>query len=229
MNREEFLRQLEMLLTGISEEERADAMAFYHSYFEDAGEGNEASIIAELESPQKVADSIRKNLGMDGNGSYYNTFANRDAEYYKNVNSTIENLQGKSKDKEEGNHTTTIAAGVVIAVLTSPIWMSLLLAVFILIFSFVVILFAVAVSFAAAMSAIIITGFVLSGVGVGMLFSGEPVVGIGLIGGGLVVLAVGMLFVILVVWVFGWFLPWALKGIYLLCRKPFDKRKERVL
>ena len=60
MKREEFLKQLEQLLDGISEEEKADALAFYRSYFEDAGEENEESVIAELESPEKVAQSIRK-------------------------------------------------------------------------------------------------------------------------------------------------------------------------
>ena len=65
MKREEFLKQLEQLLDGISEEEKADALAFYRSYFEDAGEENEESVIAELESPEKVAQSIKKNLGME--------------------------------------------------------------------------------------------------------------------------------------------------------------------
>ena len=49
MNKEEFLKRLEQLLSDISEEERADALAFYRSYFEDAGIGNEASILEELE------------------------------------------------------------------------------------------------------------------------------------------------------------------------------------
>lgn len=60
MNKDEFLRQLEVLLSGISQEERTEALAFYRSYFEDAGEANEAKILEELESPQKVADSIIK-------------------------------------------------------------------------------------------------------------------------------------------------------------------------
>ena len=63
MNKEEFLKRLEELLSDISEEERADALAFYRSYFEDAGIGNEASILEELESPEKVAEVIKKDLG----------------------------------------------------------------------------------------------------------------------------------------------------------------------
>ena len=63
MNREEFLKRLEQLLSDISEEERKDALDFYRSYFEDAGEGNEASILKELGSPEKVAEDIKRNLG----------------------------------------------------------------------------------------------------------------------------------------------------------------------
>lgn len=226
MNREEFLRQLELLLTGISEEERADAMTFYRSYFEDAGEENEASIIEELGSPQKVAESIRKNLGLGTeSGGYYNTYANRDADYYRNVNNTINNLQGQKK-KEDGGAVTAI--WIIVAVLTSPIWLTLLLALVSVIFGVIMALIGLAIGAAATMAALVITGFVLAGVGIGFLFSGAPAVGFGLLGGGLIVLALGVLAVVLVVWVFGWFIPWALKGIYYLCRKPFDKRKERV-
>lgn len=225
MNREEFLKQLEGLLSGISEEERADAMAFYRSYFEDAGEENEASIIAELESPQKVADSILKNIGIDGNGGYYNAFAARDAEYYRNVNATQQSLAGTESEKK---NSTTIVLGVIVAILTSPIWLTLLAVVAALLLTLVAILFAIAISVVAVMAALVITGFVLLGVGFGSFFTGGAAVGFALIGSGFIVLALGILTVILAVWVFGGFLPWACKGIWHLCKKPFEKRKERM-
>ena len=37
MNREEFLRQLERLLSDIPEGERWEALEYYRNYFEDAG------------------------------------------------------------------------------------------------------------------------------------------------------------------------------------------------
>ena len=64
MKKEEFLKKLELLLQDISEEERKDALAFYRSYFEDAGEGNEENILRELVSPEKVAEDIKKNLNV---------------------------------------------------------------------------------------------------------------------------------------------------------------------
>ena len=65
MSREEFMRQLEALLTDISEEEKREALSYYRSYFEDAGEENEERILKELESPQKVAATIKADLGME--------------------------------------------------------------------------------------------------------------------------------------------------------------------
>lgn len=64
MNKQEFMLRLEALLDGIPEEEKKEALAFYVSYFEDAGEENEEKILRELESPEQVADTIRANLGL---------------------------------------------------------------------------------------------------------------------------------------------------------------------
>lgn len=225
MKKEEFLRQLEQLLSGISEEEKADALAYYRSYFEDAGEENEDAIVAELESPGKVAESIRKNLGLEGNGSYYNSMAKRDAEYYRNVNHTIQNLQGQQKGNKGGWSALTIT----VLILTSPIWLTVLLAIICVLFTVVGVLLGVAIAVVAVMAAFVIVGFALAGGGFVAVFGGELVVGIGLIGTGLIMLALGLLMIVLTVWLFGGFLPWAFQGIAKLCKKPFEKRKENAL
>lgn len=66
MNKEAFLLQLERLLYDIPREEREEAMDYYRSYFEDAGEENEAVVLEELESPQIIADSIKEALSSTG-------------------------------------------------------------------------------------------------------------------------------------------------------------------
>lgn len=68
MKREDFISQLERLLEGVAEEEKKEALSYYRSYFEDAGEENEERILKELESPEKVAATIKADLGMDGAG-----------------------------------------------------------------------------------------------------------------------------------------------------------------
>ena len=63
MRKEEFLRKLEMLLSDISAEEREEAMAFYRSYFEDAGIGNEARIIADGAMKRSAEQAKNKHKG----------------------------------------------------------------------------------------------------------------------------------------------------------------------
>ena len=41
MNREEFMKELEYLLSDIPDEEKAEAIGYYRDYLEEAGEENE--------------------------------------------------------------------------------------------------------------------------------------------------------------------------------------------
>lgn len=62
MNRNDFMRQLEMLLSDITPNERNEALQFYNDYFDDAGAENEQAVIKALGSPAKVAASIKSDL-----------------------------------------------------------------------------------------------------------------------------------------------------------------------
>lgn len=73
MSRKEFMEQLEKLLMDIPQEERLEALTYYHGYFEDAGAENEESIIRELESPEAVAAIIKADIGMEEQKKYTET------------------------------------------------------------------------------------------------------------------------------------------------------------
>ncbi len=62
MNKEQFLKELEDLLQDIDATEREEALNYYRDYFEDAGSEHEQEIIKELESPKKVAQTIKEGL-----------------------------------------------------------------------------------------------------------------------------------------------------------------------
>lgn len=232
MKKEDFLKELESLLSGISEEERADAIAFYRSYFEDAGEENEPSILAELESPQKVAESILKDLGVEPNagntenteseGSAGDVFSTQAPENTGYCNA----VQNQMPPKNDDTWKTVLI--VVLAILSSPIWLTVLVTLVCVLIGIICTIFGVAVAAVAAMAALIITGVVLAVFGIMLIPGGSPAAGVGLLGGGCLVLALGILAVVLCVLICGVFLPWAVKGIIRLCRKPFDKRRERV-
>lgn len=62
MSRDEFMRELEYLLQDIPDEDKADAIAYYRDYLEEAGPENEESAIREFGSPERVAAIIRADL-----------------------------------------------------------------------------------------------------------------------------------------------------------------------
>ena len=70
MNRKEFLEQLERLLYDIPPQEREAALDYYSSYFDEAGEEKESSVIQELGSPGKVAAIIKADLKENENNHY---------------------------------------------------------------------------------------------------------------------------------------------------------------
>lgn len=68
------MQELEKLLADISETERQDALDFYNSYFDDAGAENEASVLRELGSPEKVAAIIKADLKGSAGGYEYGEY-----------------------------------------------------------------------------------------------------------------------------------------------------------
>lgn len=62
MNRQEFMKQLEMLLSDISQAEQEEALQYYNDYLDDAGIENEEESIGSLGSPAQVAANIKEGL-----------------------------------------------------------------------------------------------------------------------------------------------------------------------
>lgn len=71
MNRAEFMSRLTALLQDVPPAEREEAIAYYNEYFDDAGEGNEAGVIAALGSPEELAKAIKAGLFDGGNGGEF--------------------------------------------------------------------------------------------------------------------------------------------------------------
>lgn len=177
MNKDEFLRQLEVLLSGISQEERTEALAFYRSYFEDAGEANEAKILEELESPQKVADSIIKDLGVQPGDACSSGAqgASAGAEWNPAVQSAPEGaatgaewnpaVQGAAQNASKGvpqgaAQNAAYSAqekdgmpgwAIVLLVITSPVWLVMILVILSALLGIVAALFGIAIAVVAVM------------------------------------------------------------------------------
>ena len=257
MRKEEFLERLEMLLSDVSEEEREEAMAFYRSYFEDAGVYNEARIIAELESPENVAETIKRDLGMvtvtaqagdyrenmDGDhgnmkreneSNYGNTSEQErqtDGTYYRWNGNEQNNPYGNYHDNQstqtdsDKKNTWIRVLIIIIAILTFPTWFGILMG-----------LAGIVIGLSAALVSITLSMFIVGAVfiglgiimlaGLGMAVVSIPA-GLAFIGCGLLMLALALLLLLACVAVFGRFFPWAFKGIYNLCKKPFGKKEAQ--
>ncbi len=86
MNKEQFLKELEDLLQDIDATEREEALNYYRDYFEDAGSEHEQEIIKELESPKKVAQTIKEGLGVE---EHYRVDDESKESYYNEKNTRI--------------------------------------------------------------------------------------------------------------------------------------------
>lgn len=201
MNRQEFMRRLEQLLEGIPEEEKREAIAYYTSYFEDAGEENEEKIIRELESPEKVAATIRADFPGCNNSE---TASSGNQQNYNGASQSMGQQNYNGTIQREDNTTRNILL-IILLVLTSPIWGGILVAIGGTLAGIIGGLFGIAVG-------CVIGGIAVAGVAITILVTG--VISLGFIS-----MAAGLL-----VLVCGKFLPWFAKGIAKLWQSLFKKK-----
>lgn len=111
MNRLEFMRQLEMLLSDISPSEREEALQYYNDYFNDAGTENERQVIKALGSPAQVAKIVKDGLSDNpGMGEFTeNGYTDQNA---PNSNAIVKrNGQGQNTSGSEGTADQRMESG----------------------------------------------------------------------------------------------------------------------
>ena len=124
MTREEYLDILQNNLHGIPPQEAENIMEYYREYFDDAGVENAEKVMQELGAPEQLAKRAAADAAAE------NGFAGA-AGSGQNPGFGSDNGQTAAKKK----HT---AAGITLAVITSPIWASLLLAAVCVLFAVVI-------------------------------------------------------------------------------------------
>ena len=101
MSRDEFMRQLEYLLSDIPEYEREDALDYYRDYLEEAGEDAD-EVIREFGSPERIASIIRSDLaGTFGEGGGFTDRGYED-ERFRDPNYQVAPQSGSARDKGDG-------------------------------------------------------------------------------------------------------------------------------
>lgn len=237
MNRVEFMAELERLLSAMPEEERQAAVRYYADYFADAGEANEAEVIRELGSPEKVAESIKADYyGTEFNESdyehkdYMEKYGQRSSDERDNGRensgagtgqSGAEN-RGGSTAENTGNsrpwtsNTLKLILIIAIAIILWPVTLGIALTVFgvvVAVVCFFAVLVIAAVSIMIAGGVTVIVGLVAA---IAVPPAALVTVGIGILlfVFGLIA-AVGAVKLCIIVY------PAMLRGFVNLCRRPF--------
>ena len=193
MSRVEFMQQLEKLLFDLSESDRIDVISYYNDYFDEAGPENEANVIRELGSPEKVAATIKADLNTSGNEqAEYTEQGYSDGRKGVNPNTPATRKERKSLPP---------ALIVILIVFAAPVILGVGGG-----------LLGGVLGLAGGLIGILAGGFGMLIGGVTSLIGGivklafSPIQGLFLIGKGSLCLAIGILFVvILVLCIFKWF------------------------
>lgn len=226
MSREQYMKELAYLLQDITVAEREEALAYYEDYFEEAGQDEEASVIASLGSPQKVAAIIKNGLNSeDSQAGEYTDTGYRDKrfnEYNKVPQSKGSYRYDESRTERPRRSTGEIILLIVICIFAIPVGIPLIGAAFGIVAGFLGVLIALAVCIVVLTFAALICGVAFIGVGIVKAFV-APGLGILLLGGGMISFAIGILALLGCIAVFGKFLPWVIRGIVALIRAPFKR------
>ena len=217
MTKEQFLFQLEQKLLDIPADERAEAMEYYRDYFNDAGAENEAQVIEELGSPEKVAASIKEGL--------------RSSREDAGTVGQPPQMRGKSFSEANRGRTQTDSRSkwiliILVAIFTSPIWIGAVGVLFGVLVAILATIFGLLVATVALAAAGVVAGEVCVILGFVRLCTGGIVSGLMTFGVGMLLFAMGCLCLAALVFLFGQVVPWLLRSISNLLHNGFRRRKR---
>ena len=233
MSRIEFMNELQALLWGISAEEREAAMQYYNDYFDDAGPENEANIIKELGSPQKVAETIKAGLrGENEFNSEYSETGYTDTRFEQHetpanpgsYRSAEQNFDLKDK-KPWTNKTLKIILIILIIVIGVPTVIPAVGGIFVGIIGILIAIAAIVAVILFLGIGVGIGGIVVFASGLVQIFHSLPVA-FGLMGTGLLMIVVGAVLAAFTWWMCLKIVPPVFRWFVELCRKPFRNREE---
>lgn len=223
MNRVQFMEQLEKLLSDISEAERQEALDYYESYFDDAGEENEANVIRELGSPGKVAAIIKADL-RESNDSY--------AEYTENgYEDTRTRENDQVPQKRDGYHAerktrrSIVILILIAAIFVSPFLEGALGGVIGLLLVIALFPFLLVIGLGAASIAMIVAGAACGIAGIPACVA-SPALGIMTIGIGCILLAVGILLMMLTATIAEKWIPKLIRKFTDFCSRLIHRVKK---
>lgn len=172
MTKDDYLKALRANIKNVPAEEVNNIIQYYSEYFDEAGPENEAKVIEELGTPKQLATRVC-------------------ADYI-------------IRDVEQGNSTKSIKKKasntwlIVLAVVGSPLWFPLALAVAVVLIALVAAAIIVLIAFGITAAAAILSGIVMIGTGFVAAFSSIPTTAV-LAGSGLMLIGAGILSILAII------------------------------
>lgn len=249
MNRIKFMTELAALLQDVPAEERRDAMKFYNDYFDDAGEENEQRVIEELESPAKVAATIKADLKSssreygeytekgytDTRFEYREMPAGRDSQKedrgyrkeeqgYNYEENAYQGFDFRKKEEEpRTNGTLKVILIILLVIVGAPIVIPVAIAVIAVVAACAFALLLVFISLVIVSVAVAFAGVCVFIAGVLSLIP-EIAVGLALVGTGLILTALGVIGTVISLRVCWIVIPGIVRGFVWLVRQPFQRK-----
>lgn len=246
MNRKEFMSRLESRLWNISPTEREEALQYYNDYLDDAGAENEQTVIETLGDPEKIAETIKKDLLREENIRKASSSDRELIPYGKTESEKTESEKTESERKEYGGRESwdgqyagsgsvyepprekekkkpggDMTLLIVLAVLAAPIWLPVVLGILGALFGVLVAWFSIIFSFGVAAAVLLGVLLLLIILG-GMCVMLNPFVGLVLWGCGLLCGSIGIVLLMLTVAMAGIATPAIFRGIAWI----FGRRKK---
>ncbi len=246
MNRDEFMKELDYLLSDIPDGEKADAVEYYRDYLEEAGPENEEQVIREFGSPERIAAIIRSDItgnleeGGEFTESGYQDERFKDPNYQMAKRYELPEAYDEQKDYSRRHGRASINKGrrrnssravkiilwIILFILVSPMLMGIGGGLLGLVSGLFGILAAAVVAVGAITAAFLVAGFglLLAGI-VSMVI--HPLSGILLFGLGILIFGFGLLALAVSMAFYGKFLPFLFRsGVDAISRLIY-RRRER--
>ncbi|WP_428768282.1 DUF1700 domain-containing protein [Treponema sp. HNW] len=208
MTKDEYLSLLRKELQALPHDEQEEAMNYYRSYFEDAGDENTASVIAELGAPEKLGAYIRSNFACVPGKSPY----------------VREKGEGGKKraaaDKANGINMLLL---ILLLTVTFPVWGPVVLGLLAAALGIIVAIIAVIFAGVIAAAALFVAGIVVVVTGISLFFSAPLIALLGL-GAGLFLVGLALLCGIIFIRICTKILPSVMRGIVKVCSLPFRRK-----
>lgn len=219
MNRLEFMKRLEELLSDISRSEREEALQYYNDYLNDAGVENEQEVLESMGTPEQLARTIKEGLGDNGGDGEFTETGYHNKSYEEAVKNEV--VRKEEKKRLSGG---MIILLILLCIMALPMLAAMLSSIFGAGIGILGGFLALFVGTAAA-------GIGLFAAGIGLLIAGMvqmaivPLVGGCLVGAGILLIGLALFCIWITIWLWGTVFPWIIRTVVNLCRRLLHGRR----